>query len=244
MSYDPLNNPSGNSPTGRTGYQAAAIDAGLQSYMRGVYHTMGIGLVLTGLSAFAVANIPALFHLIFGTPLSYVVMFAPLVFLWFGFTPARMARMPVQKLTTMFSLFSILMGLSLASIFVVYTGASIASTFFITAATFAATSLYGYTTKRDLAGAGSFLFMGLIGIVIASVVNIFLHSAMVQFVVSIIGVVVFTGLTAWETQNLKVTYRAGATEANAKMALAGALSLYLNFINLFMILLQFTGNRR
>ncbi|MBU6474977.1 MAG: Bax inhibitor-1/YccA family protein [Alphaproteobacteria bacterium] len=239
MSYDPYNNPSS-----RVGYQGAVIDAGLQSYMRGVYHTMGIGLVLTGLSAFAVANIPALFHLIFGTPFAYVAMFAPLAFLWFGFTPARMARMPSQKLATMFSLFSVLMGLSLASIFIVYSGASIARVFFITAATFAATSLYGYTTKRDLAGAGSFLFMGLIGIVIASIVNVFMHSAMVQFVVSILGVVIFTGLTAWETQNLKATYRAGADEANAKMALIGALNLYLNFINLFMILLQFSGNRR
>ncbi len=236
---DPYNNPST-----RSGYAGQVIDAGLQSYMRSVYHTMGIGLILTGLSAYTVANIPALFNLIFHTPLVYVVSFAPLLFIFLGFTPKRIATMPLSQLTTMFSIFSILMGMSLASIFFMYSGASIARVFFITSATFAATSLYGYTTKRDLTGVGSFLFMGLVGIIIASVVNIFMHSSMVQFVVSVLGVVIFTGLTAWETQNLKVTYRAGATEANARMAVSGALSLYLNFINLFMMLLQLMGNRR
>ena len=155
-----------------------------------------------------------------------------------------MARMSSEKLKLTFILFSAVMGLSMAAIFQIFTGASIARVFFITAATFAATSLYGYTTKRDLAGVGSFLFMGLVGIFIAMIVNLFLQSSMVQFVVSAIGVLVFTGLTAWETQRLKEAYTPGAGEGNAKMAVVGALSLYLNFINLFQMLLHFMGDRR
>ncbi|MCE9506947.1 MAG: Bax inhibitor-1/YccA family protein [Alphaproteobacteria bacterium] len=239
MSYDP----SYQRP--QAGYAATpAVDAGLQAYMHNVYHTMGLGLVVTGLTAFGVASVPALFNLIFGTPLAWVAMLAPLGFIWFGFTPARIARMPSEKLKLTFILFSAVMGVSMAALFHVFTGASIARVFFITAATFAATSLYGYTTRRDLTGVGSFLFMGLMGIFIAMIVNIFLHSAMVQFVVSALGVLIFTGLTAWETQRLKELYSAGAGEANAKTAIVGALSLYLNFINLFQMLLQLMGNRR
>lgn len=217
------------------------IDAGLQGFMRGVYNTMGAGLALTGIVAFAVANFPPLFNAIFGTPLAWVVMFAPLAFLLFGFTPGRVARMESGKLRTLFFVFAALMGLSMASIFVVFTGESIARVFFITAATFAATSLYGYTTKKDLSGMGGFLFMGVIGILIASIVNIFLGSAMVQFVVSVIGVLVFTGLTAYETQMLKETYAYG--RGNDKLAVMGALNLYLSFINLFQFLLSLMGNR-
>ncbi|MBI3440238.1 MAG: Bax inhibitor-1/YccA family protein [Proteobacteria bacterium] len=239
MSYDP------SQPSSQAGYTSGrVIDAGLQAYMQGVYNTMGLGLVVTGLTAFGVANTPALFHAIFGTPLGWLVMIAPLGFIWFGFTPARVARLPSEKLKTLFILFSAVMGISMAAIFQVFTGASVARVFFITAATFAATSLYGYTTRRDLTSAGSFLFMGLVGIAIASLVNIFMHSAMVQFVISVIGVLVFTGLTAWDTQRLKESYVEGASEANTKTAIVGALSLYLNFINLFQMLLQFMGNRR
>lgn len=222
-----------------------AVDAGLQSYMRGVYNTMGLGLVVTGLVAFAVASIPQLSQAIFTTPLRFVFMFAPLAFLWFGFTPARIARFSVDKLRSLFFLFSGLMGVSMATIFLIYTNDSIARVFFITAATFAAVSIYGYVTKRDLTGLGSFMFMGLIGIFIAAIVNIFLQSAMVHFVVSMIGVIVFTGLTAWETQRLKETYSYahGAAEANGKLAVMGALSLYLNFINLFQSLMALLGNK-
>jgi hypothetical protein len=237
MSSEPYQkNPNAGYATG------SAIDAGLQEYMQSVYRTMSMGLAVTGLTAFGVASTPALLHLIFGTPLVWIVMFAPLAFIWFGFTPARVARMPAEKLYGTFVLFSAVMGLSMAAIFQVFTGESIARVFFITAATFAGTSLYGYTAKRDLTAMGSFMFMGLMGIFIAMIVNIFMHSAMVQFVVSVIGVVVFTGLTAWETQRLKSLYAAGATEANAKTAIVGALSLYLNFINLFQMLLQLMGN--
>ena len=239
MSYDPSNSPS------QTGYATgSAIDTGLQSYMRSVYNTMSLGLVVTGLTAFGVASTPALFNLIFHSPLGFIVMLAPLAFIWFGFTPARVAAMPSEKLKFIFVLFSATMGLSLAAIFIVYTGASIARVFFITAGTFAATSLYGYTTKRDLTGLGSFMMMGLTGIFIAMLVIFIFHSAMVQFVVSVLGVVIFTGLTAWETQALKNTYNAGADESNAKLAIVGALNLYMSFINLFQFLLSFFGDRR
>lgn len=232
-------------PSSQVGVSSArVVDAGLQSYMQSVYHTMGFGLVVTGLTAFGVANVPALYNAIFGTPLAWVVMLAPLAFIWLGFTPARIARMSSEQLKLTFLVFSAVMGLSMATIFHAFTGASIARVFFITAATFAATSLYGYTTKRDLTGVGSFLFMGLVGIFIAMIVNIFLQSAMVHFVVSALGVVIFTGLTAWETQRLRDFYAEGATEANNKMAVVGALSLYLNFVNLFQMLMHFMGVRR
>lgn len=241
MSYDP-NNFKGQ---GSTVYSdSRKIDKGLQAHMHKVYHIMTAGLVLTGLTAYAVAITPVLFNLIFGTPLAFVVMFAPLAFIWFGFTPRRISQYPAAKLQTTFYIFSGIMGLSMAAIFHIFTGASIARVFFITAATFTATSLYGYVTKKDLSGVGSFLFMGLIGIVIASIVNIFLKSAAIHFVISTIGVLVFTGLTAFETQRMKVMYRPGQDEANSKIAIIGALGLYLNFINLFQILLNIMGDRR
>lgn len=230
----------------RAGVQAAgasAVDAGLQKYMRGVYNTMGIGLVVTGLVAAFVASSESLIGLIYGTPLKWVVMFAPLAFILFGFTPGRMARMPVGQLRGLFYGFCTLMGLSMSYIFLAYTGASIAKTFFITAGMFAGVSLWGYTTKRDLTGMGSFMFMGMIGLVIASIVNIFLGSPALEFAISAIGIVVFTGLAAWETQRLKEVYAYGGGEANDRMAVAGALGLYLSFVNLFQFLLQFMGNR-
>ncbi len=237
MSYNPYQP--------QTATAQTVADAGLQSFMRSVYNTMGLGLVVTGLTAFGVANIPALAELIFKTPLFYVAAFAPLAFILFGFTPARIARLSAEKVKMLFIAFSALMGVSMASIFLVYSAESIARVFFITAATFAATSLYGYTTKRDLASMGSFMFMGMIGIFIAMLVNIFLQSAMMHFVVSVIGVIVFTGLTAWDTQRLKETYAYGhaMTEANAKLAVTGALNLYLSFINLFQFMLSLLGNR-
>lgn len=219
------------------------VDAGLQGFMRGVYNTMGFGLVITGVVAFATAQSPAMLQAIFGTPLKWVVMLAPLAFIFFGFTPARVARMQPAQVRTLFYVFAAVMGLSMASIFAVFTGESIARVFFVTAATFAATSLYGYTTKRDLSGMGSFMFMGMIGIFIAMIVNLFLQSAMVHFVVSVLGVVIFTGLAAFETQMLKETYRYGGGSANDKLATMGALNLYLSFVNLFQFLLSLMGNR-
>jgi FtsH-binding integral membrane protein len=223
-----------------------AVDEGLRSFMLGVYNYMGLGLAITGLVAFLVASTPALYMPIFTTPLKWVVMLAPLGFVMF--LGARLHAMSVSAAQITFWLFAAVMGVSLASIFLVFTGESIARVFFISAATFGAVSLYGYTTKRDLSGFGSFLFMGLIGIVIASVVNIFLMSSALQFAVSVIGVLVFTGLTAWDTQRLKEEYVGSFQYAGgdlaAKGAIMGALSLYLNFINLFVMLLQLFGTQR
>jgi FtsH-binding integral membrane protein len=228
------------------GLAVPATDEGLRSFMLSVYNYMGLGLAITGVVAFAVASSPAIYMPIFTSPLKWVVMLAPLGFIFF--LSARIQSMSVSAAQITFWLFAAVMGISMASIFLVFTGESIARVFFVTAATFGAVSLYGYTTKRDLSGVGSFLFMGLIGIIIASVVNIFLASSALQFAVSVIGVLVFTGLTAWDTQRLKEQYVGSLQYAGAdiagKSAVMGALSLYLNFINLFTMLLQLMGNQR
>ncbi|MBN9530671.1 MAG: Bax inhibitor-1/YccA family protein [Alphaproteobacteria bacterium] len=228
--------------TSAAGTDRALFDEGLRRHMLRVYNYMGLGLALTGLVAFVVGTTPALFVPIFSTPLKWVVMLAPLAFVFF--LSFRIHAISAATAQTLFWVFCAVMGLSLASVFLIYTGVSIARTFFITAVMFGATSLYGYTTKRDLSKMGSFLMMGLIGIVIASLVNIFLGSTMLQFVISVIGVIVFTGLTAYDTQSIKEQYAENYdAESTQKMAVFGALSLYLNFINLFQILLSFTGQR-
>ncbi len=223
-----------------------ATDEGLRSFMLGVYNYMGLGLAITGLVAMVVASSPALYGPIFGSPLKWVVMLAPLGFVMF--LGARMHALSVSAAQLTFWLFAGVMGLSMASIFLVFTGESIARVFFITAGTFGAVSLYGYTTKADLSRFGTFLFMGLIGIVIASLVNIFVGSSALQFAISVIGVLVFTGLTAWDTQRLKEEYLGSFQYAGgdlaAKGAIMGALSLYLNFINLFTMMLQLFGTQR
>ena len=220
----------------------ADIDEGLRAYMLRVYNYMVTGLALTGAVAFVVASTPAVFNAIFGSPLVWVVILAPLGMVFF--LSARMHKMSFAGAQIAFWIFATLMGLSLASIFVVYTGESIARVFFITAATFAGMSLYGYTTKRDLTGWGSFLFMGLIGIIIAMVVNLFIQSTMVQFVISVLGVLIFTGLTAYDTQKIKEMYVAvDGSEVAGKKAIMGALRLYLDFINLFLMLLHLFGSR-
>jgi FtsH-binding integral membrane protein len=218
------------------------FDEGLRQHMLRVYNYMGLGLVMTGLVAFIVGTTPALYVPIFSTPLKWFVMLAPLAFvLFFSF---RMESMSASGAQTLFWAFCAVMGLSLASIFLVFTGTSIARTFFIAAAMFGATSLYGYTTKRDLSQFGSFLIMGLIGVVIASLVNLFLASSALQFAISVIGIVVFVGLTAWDTQSIKEQYAENFdAESKQKLAVFGAFSLYLNFINIFQLLLNFTGQR-
>ena len=218
------------------------FDEGLRQHMLRVYNYMGLGLVMTGLVAFIVGTTPALYVPIFSTPLKWFVMLAPLAFvLFFSF---RMESMSASGAQTLFWAFCAVMGLSLASIFLVFTGTSIARTFFVAAAMFGATSLYGYTTKRDLSQFGSFLIMGLIGVVIASLVNLFLASSALQFAISVIGIVVFVGLTAWDTQSIKEQYAENFdAESNQKLAVFGAFSLYLNFINIFQLLLTFTGQR-
>jgi uncharacterized protein len=218
------------------------FDEGLRQHMLRVYNYMGLGLVMTGLVAFIVGTTPALYVPIFSTPLKWVVMLAPLAFvLFFSF---RMQSMSASGAQTLFWAFCAVVGLSLASIFLVFTGTSIARTFFIAAAMFGATSLYGYTTKRDLSQFGSFLIMGLIGVVIASLVNLFLASSALQFAISVIGIVIFVGLTAWDTQSIKEEYAENFdAESKQKLAVFGAFSLYLNFINIFQLLLNFTGQR-
>ena len=228
---------------------AAAIDEGLRSYMLKVYNYMGIGLVVTGLVAYfsnqaAVSNgqLTAWGELLYTSPLMWVVALAPLGFvlvLSFGIN-----KLSVGAAQATFWAFAAVMGLSLSSIFMVYTDASIAKVFFITAATFGAMSLYGYTTKRDLTGIGNFLIMGLIGLIIASIVNIFLASGPLDFAISVIGVLIFVGLTAYDTQKIKESYHESfGADVLAKGAIMGALSLYLDFIKLFMMLLRLIGNR-
>ena len=240
---------------------AAAIDEGLRSYMLKVYNYMGIGLVVTGLVAyfgnsFATTTDPAQAvaqlangqmltswgALLYTSPLMWVIAFAPLAFvLVLSFGINKLSGATAQLL---FWVFAAVMGLSLSSIFMVYTDASIAKVFFITAATFGAMSLYGYTTKRDLTSIGNFLIMGLIGLIIASVVNIFLASSMLEFAISVVGVLIFVGLTAYDTQKIKESYsESSGAEVLAKGAIMGALNLYLDFINLFMMLLRLFGNR-
>jgi len=253
------------SPFGRAAgrIDAATVDAGLRSYMLHIYNYMTIGLAITGLAALgvymaavttdqasAVAKVGNTYLTSFGqvmfvSPLKWLFILAPLAMVFaisFGIN-----RLKPATAQLMFWAFAALMGISLSSIFLVYTHTSIVRVFFITAATFGALSLYGYTTKRDLTGMGSFLIMGLFGIIIASVVNIFLVSSMLQFIVSVVGVLVFAGLTAWDTQRLKNDYIYGYAseggEVAEKAAITGALSLYLNFINLFTLLLQLLGQR-
>jgi FtsH-binding integral membrane protein len=219
------------------------VDEGLRSYMLQVYNYMGLGLAITGLVAYFVAATPALYVPIFTTPLKWVVMLAPLGFVFF--LSAKIRTMSASTAQMTFWAFAALMGLSMASIFLVFTGASIARVFFITAGMFGAMSLYGYTTKRDLMAWGSFLFMGLIGIIIASLVNIFIASSALQFAISVIGVLVFVGLTAYDTQRIKqMYYELDSADVMARKAIMGALSLYLDFINLFVMLLQLFGTAR
>ncbi|WRH75902.1 MAG: Bax inhibitor-1/YccA family protein [Sphingobium sp.] len=219
----------------------AATDAGLRAHMLKVYNYMASGVLLTGIVAMLFAN-SGMAAQVMATPLRWVLIFAPLAFVMvmsFG-----MHKLSTAALQAMFWGFAIVMGLSMSSIFLVFSGESIARTFFVTAAAFAGLSLYGYTTKKNLSGFGTFLIMGVIGLLIASVVNIFLGSSTLQLVVSFLGVLIFAGLTAYDTQRIKseYVYFAGH-ESIGKLAIMGALSLYLDFINMFQFLLSFLGNR-
>ncbi len=228
----------------------AVIDEGLRSYMLKVYNLMAVGLAITGVAAymtFALAfgegGLTAFGQAIYVSPLKWLVMFAPLGMVMF--LSFRIQSMSVAAAQGAFWVYAGLMGLSLSSIFVIYTGQSIVQTFFVTAASFGALSLYGYTTKRDLSAMGSFMVMGLFGILIASVVNIFLQSGALQFAISVVGVLVFAGLTAWDTQKIKESYYEGdGADMAGRKAIMGALQLYLDFINLFLFLLRFLGNNR
>jgi uncharacterized protein len=245
---------------GRAG--TVAVDAGLRAYMLRIYNYMVLGLAITGFAALGIymlsvttdpslasaklrdgLMLTSLGHALFVSPLKWVVILAPLglVFL-LSFAIERMRPATAQ---IMFWVYAALVGVSLASIFLVFTHGSVVRVFFITAASFGALSLWGYTTQRDLTGMGSFLIMGLFGVILASLVNLFMQSSALQFIVSVVGVLVFAGLTAWDTQRLKNEYLYGAMEGEAaeRSAILGALSLYLNFINLFTLLLQLLGQR-
>jgi len=218
------------------------VDAGLRQYMLRVYNYMAGGLALTGAVAYGSA-ISGLYQAIFGTPLYWVVLLAPLgLVMLLSF---RIEKMSLGAAQFSFWAYAGLVGLSLSGIFLIYTGESVARVFFIAAATFAAMSLYGYTTRSDLSRFGSFLFMGLIGVVIAGLINLFIASSALQFAISLIGVVVFVGLTAWDTQRIKALYVGADGEVVAgKKAIMGALTLYLDFLNLFLMLMQLLGDRR
>lgn len=225
------------------GAVAVPFDAGLRRHMLGIYNHMGIGLLVTALVAFAVASTPAVYEPIFNTPLRWVAILAPLAFVLF--MTFRIERMSAASLRATFFAFSAVMGVSMASIFLLFTGASIATTFLVAATMFLGVSLWGYTTRRDLSRWSTFLLMGLIGVIAAALVNLFLASSTLQLVISLVGVIVFTGLTAWDTQRAKSDYLAySGTSHEPKLAVMGALSLYLNLINLFQLMLAFTGQRQ
>jgi FtsH-binding integral membrane protein len=257
---------------GQTMGRAVAVDEGLRAYMLGIYNYMVLGLAITGLAALGIymlsvtgdaaaamkvvrngAQIPVsvgkamymtpIGYYVFVSPLKWVIMLSPLALVFLLSFGIERLRPAVGQM--LFWLFAALMGLSLGAIFLVFTHTSIVRVFFITAASFGALSLYGYTTQRDLSGLGSFLLMGLFGVILASLVNLFMASSALQFVISVVGVLVFAGLTAWDTQRLKTEYLYGAMdgETTERSAILGALSLYLNFINLFTLLLQLLGQR-
>jgi FtsH-binding integral membrane protein len=244
-------------PANRVGTPAAragvAVDQGLRAYMLRVYNYMALGLAITGAAALGafvmavdrsggVAKLTAFGSLIYTSPFKWVVIFAPLALVFL--LSFRIDRMSVAAAQATFWIYAALVGLSLSVIFLVFTGQSITQVFFVTAASFGALSLYGYTTQRDLSAMGAFLMMGLFGVIIATLVNIFLQSTMMQLIISIVGVLVFAGLTAWDTQRIKAMYFEADDEVVAgRKAVMGALALYLDFINLFMMLLQLFGRR-
>lgn len=223
--------------------QQEAYDEGLRQQMLRIYNYMTAGLAISGLIAFLTSSSPALMNAIYGTPLQYVVMLAPLGFILF--LSFKIQDISSSKAQAIFWAFCAVMGVSISWIFMVYTGGSIVRVFFISSGMFAATSLYGYTTKKDLASMGGFMMMGLFGIIIAMIVNIFMKSSGLDFVISILGVVIFIGLTAWDTQRIKEMYdESYGSEANEKVAIMGALTLYLNFLNMFLFLLRLLGDRK
>jgi FtsH-binding integral membrane protein len=226
--------------------EATQVDLGLRSYMLGVYNHMTTALLMTGFFAYAmkwaVFNVAGVGQLIYGSPLKWVVMLAPLgLVFWLS---ARINAMSATKARNLFYVYAALMGISLASVLLMFSTASVARAFFITAGAFAALSLYGYTTKRSLSAMGSFMMIGLFGLIIAMIVNIFVASTAMDLAISVLGVLIFAGLTAWDTQKIKLMYMAGDSEAErTKKSIFGALMLYLDFINMFMFILHLFGNR-
>ena len=226
--------------------EATQVDLGLRSYMLGVYNHMTTALLMTGFFAYAmkwtVFNVAGVGELVYGSPLKWLVMLAPLgLVFWLS---ARINAMSAAKARNLFYVYAALMGISLASVLLMFSTASVARAFFITAGAFAGLSLYGYTTKRSLSAMGSFMIIGLFGLIIAMIVNIFVASTTMDLVISVLGVLIFAGLTAWDTQKIKLMYMAGDSESErTKKSIYGALTLYLDFINMFMFILHLFGNR-
>jgi FtsH-binding integral membrane protein len=239
--YDPRTRTTGVNPAVSVGVPRAARDAGLRSYMLSVYNYMASGVLLTGIVAMLFAS-SGLAEQVLTTPLRWLIILAPL-----GFVMAMsfgLHRMSTGTLQTLFWAFAVAMGLSMSSIFLVYTGVSIAQTFFAVTAGFLALSLYGYTTKKDLSGFGTFLIMGVVGLLIAMLINLFLQSPAMHMAISAIGVLLFAGLTAYDTQKIKSMYaHVAGTDMMGKVVIMGALNLYLDFVNMFTFLLSFMGNR-
>ena len=232
-----------NDPISRSSARSVSLDAGLRAYMISVYNYMAMGLGFTGLIAYLVSGQPALMQAIFGGPQAYLVIFSPLILVFM--ISAKLQQYSFSKIQTLFWIYSGLMGLSLSSIFLMYELGSIAKTFFITASMFGTMSIYGYSTQKDLTGMGSFLMMGVFGIIIASIVNMFMQSGPMQYAISILTVLIFTGLTAYDTQTIKSMYNPGASQENSgKIAVFGAMQLYIDFINIFLALLRLFGDRR
>lgn len=230
-------------PVSRSSVKSLPIDQGLRAYMAKIYNTMSLGLGITGAVAYFISTQPALLNIIFGTGLFYVVMLAPLGFVFL--ISAKINTYSISTLRTLFFAYATIMGMSLSMIFIAYTGESIARTFFICSSMFLSMSIIGYTTKRDLTAMGSFLMMGVVGLIIASIVNIFMQSSALSFAFSFLAVVIFTGLTAYDTQMLKQNFNSYDSEdVSSRKIVLGALSLYMDFINLFVNLLRILGDRR
>lgn len=220
----------------------ASVDAGLRAHMQSIYNRMCLGVLVTAITSFVVANSPVLLQLFLGGPQAYVVMLAPLAVVWFGFNPMTMSS---SKLRISFFLLSVLYGISFATIFIAYAKEDIARAFFIASAMFAGLSIFGYTTRKNLDGMRTFIVMGIIGVLIASLVNLFVQSSMMMHIISAVAIIAFAGMTAWQTQNMKEMYSAAhGAESNSRMAWSAALNLYISFIAMFSHILHLIGNNR
>ncbi|MFN3826323.1 MAG: Bax inhibitor-1 family protein [Micavibrio sp.] len=228
--------------TPSTASRIASVDAGLRSHMQSVYNRMTLGVLVTAITSFIVANTPALMSLFLGGPQAYIVMLAPLAVIWFGFNPMTM---PASKLKISFLLLSVLYGISFAAIFLAYAKTDIARAFFIASAMFAGLSIFGYTTRKNLDGLGTFAVMGVWGVLILGLINLFIGSSSLMNVISVVSIIAFSGITAWQTQSMKEMYSAAnGSEANSRMAWAAALNLYISFVALFTHILHLLGNNR
>lgn len=220
----------------------ASVDAGLRTHLQSIYNRMCLGVLVTAITAYFVGHTPALMSLLLGGPQAYVVMLAPLAIIWFGFNPMTMSS---GKLRVSFFALSVVYGISFAAIFHRYADADIARAFFLASAMFAGLSIFGYTTRKNLDGLGTFCFMGVIGVLVLGLANIFIGSNMLMNIISAVSIIAFAGMTAWQTQNMKEMYSAAnGAEGNSRMAWAAALNLYISFVVMFSHILHFVGNNR